>query len=88
MCYESGIPERYLQIQRDGLDIVSKSDSNEYQDNLEALNKITMEKMLKGPFTIIIFLSILVIINSLIHLSIHKFCQTMTKISASTTIWS
>ena len=73
MCYESGIPERYLTIQKNSLDIVSKSDSNDYQEDPEELNKITLDKMLKGPFTIIIFLSILTILVLLIQLLIQKF---------------
>ena len=56
-----------------GLDIIFKADATESNDNSDEHNKITLEQMLKGPFTIIIFLSVLVIVILLLQLLIHQF---------------
>ena len=62
------------------IDIIFKADSFQYDGDYDDLNKITLAKMLKGPFTIILFLSLIIILILSIQLLMHKLCRPMNVI--------
>ena len=72
MCYESGFPDRFYHIQMAALDIFFKADSIDDHDNSEEFESITLVDMWKGPFIVLIYLSILVIFILLVELYINS----------------